>query len=139
MTRKKRKIIITVDGYSSCGKSTFAKAIARELGYIYIDSGAMYRAVTLFALRRGLAGNGIADEAGILNALPEITITFRPDSETGFSATYLNGEKVFVLRFIQGRNPDWVQRPFFAAYDEQATWLNHLRPAFGQETFFFEE
>lgn len=94
MTRKKRKIIITVDGYSSCGKSTFAKAIARELGYIYIDSGAMYRAVTLFALRRGLAGNGIADEAGILQALPEITITFKPDSETGFSATYLNGEKV---------------------------------------------
>ena len=46
---KERKIIITVDGYSSCGKSTFAKAIARELGYIYIDSGAMYRAVTLFA------------------------------------------------------------------------------------------
>jgi len=94
MTKKKRKIIITVDGYSSCGKSTFAKAIARELGYIYIDSGAMYRAVTLFALRRGLAGGGVADETGILKALPEIAITFKPDRETGFSATYLNGEKV---------------------------------------------
>ena len=51
----------------------------------------------------------------------------------------INGEKVFVLRFIQGRNPDWVQRPFFAQYDENATWLNHLKPAFGEEKFFFEE
>ncbi|MEJ2061043.1 MAG: lysine 2,3-aminomutase [Gammaproteobacteria bacterium] len=53
--------------------------------------------------------------------------------------TEINGEKVFVLRFIQGRNPDWVQRPFFAKYDEEATWLNHLRPAFGEEKFFFED
>ena len=53
--------------------------------------------------------------------------------------TEINGEKVFVLRFIQGRNPDWVQRPFFAKYDESATWLNHLKPAFGEEKFFFEE
>jgi hypothetical protein len=51
----------------------------------------------------------------------------------------IQGEKVFVLRFIQARNPDWVQRPFFAKYDEQATWLNHLKPAFGEEKFFFED
>lgn len=51
----------------------------------------------------------------------------------------IHGEKVFVLRFIQGRNPDWVQRPFFAKYDEQATWLNHLKPAFGEDRFFFED
>lgn len=51
----------------------------------------------------------------------------------------VNGEKVFVLRFIQGRNPDWVQRPFFARYDEQATWLNDLQPAFGEHEFFFTE
>jgi cytidylate kinase len=94
MTKTKKKIIITVDGYSSCGKSTFAKAIARELGYIYIDSGAMYRAVTLFALRRGLAGGGVADEQGILALLPEISITFKPDPETGFPVTYLNGEMI---------------------------------------------
>lgn len=94
MSKKKKKIIITVDGYSSCGKSTFAKAIATELGYIYIDSGAMYRAVTLFALRRGLVKDGVADEEQILAAMPEISITFRPDSATGFPATYLNGEKV---------------------------------------------
>ncbi|MBM96363.1 MAG: lysine 2,3-aminomutase [Oceanospirillaceae bacterium] len=53
--------------------------------------------------------------------------------------TEIQGEKVFVLRFIQGRNPEWVQRPFFAKYDEEATWLNHLKPAFGEEKFFFED
>jgi L-lysine 2,3-aminomutase len=53
--------------------------------------------------------------------------------------TEVNGEKVFVLRFIQGRNPDWVQRPFFAKYDEKATWLHDLQPAFGEDKFFFED
>ncbi|WP_018935493.1 KamA family radical SAM protein [Thioalkalivibrio sp. ALJ24] len=53
--------------------------------------------------------------------------------------TEIHGEKVFVLRFIQGRNPDWVQRPFFARCDENATWLNQLKPAFGEEKFFFED
>jgi len=53
--------------------------------------------------------------------------------------TEINGEQVFALRFIQGRNPDWVQRPFFASYDHQATWLDHLRPAFGEDAFFFED
>ncbi|MES9845308.1 MAG: lysine 2,3-aminomutase, partial [Candidatus Sedimenticola sp. 6PFRAG5] len=53
--------------------------------------------------------------------------------------TEVAGEKVFVLRFIQARNPDWVQRPFFARYDEEATWLDGLKPAFGEEKFFFEE
>ena len=53
--------------------------------------------------------------------------------------TEIKGEKVFVLRFIQGRNPDWVQRPFFAKYDEKATWLNHLEPAFGEEKWFWED
>jgi len=53
--------------------------------------------------------------------------------------TELNGEKVFVLRFIQGRNADWVQRPFFAHYDEKATWLDQLKPAFGEQQFPFEE
>ena len=51
----------------------------------------------------------------------------------------INGEKVFALRFIQGRNPDWVQRPFFAKYDENAKWLNDLTPAFGEQKFFFED
>ncbi len=53
--------------------------------------------------------------------------------------TEIQGEKVFVLRFIQGRNPEWVQRPFFAKYDEKATWLDQLKPAFGEEKFFYED
>jgi hypothetical protein len=51
----------------------------------------------------------------------------------------IKGEKVFVLRFLQGRNPHWVDIPFFAAYDQKATWFNQLKPAFGEERFFFEE
>ena len=53
--------------------------------------------------------------------------------------TEIQGEKVFVLRFIQARNPDWVQRPFFAKYDPEASWLDELQPAFGEQTFFFTE
>lgn len=90
----RKKIIITLDGYSSCGKSTFARAIASELGYIYIDSGAMYRAVTLYCLRHGLVGGGVADPDRIVSALPAIKITFRPGRETGNPETLLNGEPV---------------------------------------------
>jgi hypothetical protein len=53
--------------------------------------------------------------------------------------TKLNGEKVFVLRFLQGRDPEWVHKPFFAKYDEAATWLDEMTPAFGEKSFFFEE
>jgi cytidylate kinase len=92
--KKRKKIIITVDGYSSCGKSTFAKAIAADLGYLYIDSGAMYRAVTLFCLRKGYVSGGVAENDKIIGALPEIKITFRINQDTGFNETLLNGEKV---------------------------------------------
>jgi cytidylate kinase len=92
--KKKKKIIITLDGYSSCGKSTFAKAIAAELGYLYIDSGAMYRAVTLFCLRKGIVAGGVADVNRIISVLPEINISFSPGRETGYFETLLNGESV---------------------------------------------
>lgn len=92
--KRKERVIITVDGYSSCGKSTFAKAIARELNYIYIDSGAMYRAVTLFCLRKGYVSGGVADAAKIISSLPEIKITFRMNDKTRFNETLLNGESV---------------------------------------------
>ncbi len=92
--KEKKKIIITLDGYSSCGKSTFAKAIAAELGYLYIDSGAMYRAVTLFCLRTGIVAGGVADVNRIISVLPEINISFRPSRETGYFETLLNGEAV---------------------------------------------
>ena len=94
MKNNRKKIIITVDGYSSCGKSTFAKAIAAELGYLYIDSGAMYRAVTLYCLRKGYVDGGVADINSIIDVLPEINITFRLNNDTGYNETLLNGEMV---------------------------------------------
>lgn len=86
----KKKIIIAIDGYSSCGKSTFAKAVAAKLGYIFIDTGAMYRAVTLFAMRNGLTD----DPEALAERLPEVRIDFRFDLKTGRSDVYLNDENV---------------------------------------------
>ncbi len=86
-----RKITIAIDGHSSCGKSTMARQLAADLGYIYIDSGAMYRAVTLAAQRAGLiATDKSIDEDGLRALLPSIVITFAPDAN-GRLQTYLNG------------------------------------------------
>jgi cytidylate kinase len=95
MKRKgNKKIVIAIDGHSSCGKSTLARDLADRLHYIYIDSGAMYRAVTLFALRNHLSGNGQVNEQGLIDRLDEIRIAFRFDPVTGQNETYLNGENV---------------------------------------------
>lgn len=88
------KIIIAVDGYSSCGKSTFAKAIAARLGYIFIDTGAMYRAVTLYALEHGAIRSGMVDEEAVVKLLGEISITFRFNPQRGASDIYVNGDLV---------------------------------------------
>ncbi len=93
-TDKTKKIIIAIDGFSSCGKSTFAKSIAARLGYIFIDTGAMYRAVTLYALEHGAIRSGIADEERIVALLPEIAITFRFNPQRGASDIYVNGDLV---------------------------------------------
>jgi len=90
----KKKLIIAIDGYSSCGKSTFAKAIAKELGYIYIDSGAMYRAVTLFCMRREFIGDGRLDLQGILSELKDIHIEFVYNPDIAEYETFLNSENV---------------------------------------------
>ncbi len=87
-------ITIAIDGYSSCGKSTLAKQLAAHLGYTYIDSGAMYRAVALFVMENGLAPGGTLDRAGLLRALDGIDIRFQHDPMTGHSATWLNGRNV---------------------------------------------
>ena len=76
-----KRIIIAIDGHSSCGKSTFAKAIAARLGYIFIDTGAMYRAVTLYALEHGAISGCIADEEKIEAMLGDININFRFNPE----------------------------------------------------------
>jgi len=89
-----KKIIIAIDGRSSCGKSTLAKSLARALGYMYIDSGAMYRAVTLFALRNGLITDGKVDEEKLLSKMKDLIITFHWDEERGENTTFLNGENV---------------------------------------------
>ena len=93
-SKSKHKIIIAVDGFSSCGKSTFAKAIAAKWGYIFIDTGAMYRAVTLYALEHGAIRSGIVDEDKVIASLKDITIDFRFNPERGASDIYVNGDLV---------------------------------------------
>jgi CMP/dCMP kinase len=91
-----KKITITIDGWSSCGKSTLAKQMAAELGYIYVDSGAMYRAITLYFLRNHIDWT---DTASVVDALENITLEFIYSPKSGQSEIYLNGENVeYVIR-----------------------------------------
>lgn len=90
-----KKIVIAIDGFSSSGKSTLAKSLARAVGYIYVDSGAMYRAVTLYALRHGMvAADGSLDREALIKALPQIDISFRHVEGDANAHTFLNGEDV---------------------------------------------
>ena len=90
-----KKITIAIDGHSSCGKSTMAKDLAREIGYVYVDTGAMYRSVTLYALRKGLfEDDGSVKTEALEQEMPNIHITFQFNPETGRPDTYLNGEYV---------------------------------------------
>ncbi len=90
-----KKIIVAIDGHSSCGKSTMAKALARSVGYVYVDTGAMYRAVTLFAMRRSLfAADGTVDAAALEALMPEVKVDFVLDPETGLPLVRLDGEVV---------------------------------------------
>lgn len=89
-----KKIIIAIDGHSSSGKSTMAKDLAREIGYVYIDTGAMYRAVTLYCLRKGYIQGDTIQEEALKADLDQMDISFRYNAETGRPDTYLNGEKV---------------------------------------------
>lgn len=90
-----KKITIAIDGYSSCGKSTMAKDLAREISYVYVDTGAMYRAVTLFALRNGLfVEDGSLDTERLHFEMEHIQVSFKLNAETGRPETYLNGEWV---------------------------------------------
>ncbi len=89
-----RKIVIAIDGYASCGKSTMAKELARKIGYIYIDSGAMYRAVTLYCLRNNLFDGDTLRTDDLRQRLDEIKVSFVLNRETGRPETLLNGENV---------------------------------------------
>lgn len=88
-----KKITVAIDGYSSCGKSTVAKDLAREVGYVYVDSGAMYRCVTLFCQQKNLINDGKVEEVKLRSLLPQVKIEFKKNAE-GKADTYLNGENV---------------------------------------------
>lgn len=89
-----KKITIAIDGFSSCGKSTMAKDLAREIGYIYIDSGAMYRAVTLYSIENGIFQGERIDAERLQKEIGSIRISFQLNQETGRPDTYLNGVNV---------------------------------------------
>ena len=88
------RIIIAIDGFSSSGKSSMAKQLAKTIGYAYVDSGAMYRAVTLYAMRKGISTPDSLNEKALIDELSSIAISFRVDDATGRSRTVLNGEDV---------------------------------------------
>jgi len=90
----RKNIIIAVDGFSGCGKSTFARAVAARIGYVFIDTGSMYRAVTLYGLENGAIERGEVNEEKLKKMLPEINITFRFNAGRGVSDIYLNGRNV---------------------------------------------
>lgn len=94
MSDNTNKIIIAIDGHSSCGKSTVAKEIARKLNYIFIDTGAMYRAVTLYCLRHNLINNGIVNIPELRANLDKIKVSFRYNADTQHNDIWLNGENV---------------------------------------------
>lgn len=108
-----KDIIVALDGHSACGKSILAKALARELKYVYIDSGAMYRAVTFYAMDKGLIKEGEEiDRTLIIENLSNINISFNYNSRTGKSETYLNGNNVEeIIRTIEvSRNVSEVSK-----------------------------
>ena len=88
-----QKIIIAIDGYSSTGKSTLAKSLAKKLGYIYVDTGSMYRAVTWYAMKKGLIDKNHFDQKALVADLDKVDLEFKYNSDLGYSEIYLNGEK----------------------------------------------
>lgn len=126
-----KKIIIAIDGYSSSGKSTMARALARRIGYVYVDSGAMYRAVTLYAIEHGMTGkDGNIDLEALIAALPEINISFTPAGSDGIQHTMLNGRDVESK--IRGMEVSSLVSPV-SAIPEVRRRLTELQRDFGRE------
>jgi len=94
MEKPQKKLIIAIDGYSSCGKSTIAKDLAMKIGYTYIDSGAMYRVITLFSLRNNLINNDIVDQSALKEQIHKVTISFKYNQQKKRHETFMNGELV---------------------------------------------
>jgi len=89
-----KKITIAIDGYSSTGKSTLAKQLAKHLGYVYVDTGAMYRAITYFAMEQGYISSEYFDKDTLINSLPNIYLHFEFNAELGFAEMFLNNENI---------------------------------------------
>ncbi|MDE6236163.1 MAG: (d)CMP kinase [Muribaculaceae bacterium] len=124
-----KKITIAIDGYSSSGKSTMARQLAKEIGYLYVDSGAMYRAVTLYALRNHMVADDKVDAGALASSLPEISISFslQPD---GSQHTILNGEDVESL--IRGMEVSEMVSPV-AVIPEVRHHLVSLQQSYGKD------
>ena len=105
-----QKITIAIDGFSSTGKSTVAKQLAKHLGYIYVDSGAMYRAVTLFTMQNGWIDKDHFDVVTLVSNLSNVDISFKFNPDLGFAEVYLNGENVEKIVKLQ-----WFHE-FFTAF-----------------------
>jgi len=131
MDAEMKKIIVAIDGYSSCGKSTMAKQLAKAVGYTYIDSGAMYRAVTFYVLRhKMLREDNTIDEERLREVIDTLAITFKHDAETGRTETFLNGENVEKeIRRMEVAN--WVSA--IAALDFVRKALVAAQQALGRE------
>lgn len=100
-----KKITIAIDGFSSTGKSTLAKQLAKHLGYVYVDTGAMYRAVALYAMQNNLIGTDFLDKEKLINSLPSIKLSFKFNPELGFAEMYLNDVNVETeIRTIEVSN-----------------------------------
>lgn len=89
-----KKITIAIDGFSSTGKSTVARQLAKELGYVYVDTGAMYRAVTFFAMKRKFIADDLLEKQALVKELPSVSLQFKFDPDLGYAAIYLNGENI---------------------------------------------
>lgn len=89
-----KKITIAIDGFSSTGKSTLAKQLAKQLGYVYVDTGAMYRAVTLYAMQKGFVSDSHLDKEALVKSLPNVALHFEFNPDLGFAEMYLNGTNV---------------------------------------------
>ena len=112
-----KKITIAIDGYSSCGKSTLAKALAQKLGYVFIDSGAMYRGVTLFAIQEGIIQQGEVNEQKLLAKLNEISLGFKFNPVSQHSDLYLNNMNVEHL----------IRQPEVASYVSKIAAISQVR------------